>query len=60
MKTYLITLVVILSLTTIAYFINHIAEKNNPNGFTTELSSIIADVLGIISAILFFGGLLYI
>lgn len=58
MKTYLIIFVVIFSIATIAGIINHIAEKNNPKGFTTNLSSLVANGLGLISVFMFIGGLL--
>jgi hypothetical protein len=58
MKTYLIIFVVIFSIATIAGIINIIADKHNPNGFTAELSHIIANGLGLISIFLFVGGLL--
>ena len=58
MKTYLIIFAVIFSIATIAGIINHIAEKNNPNGFTAELTHIISNGLGLISIFMFFGGLL--
>lgn len=58
MKTYLIIFVVIFSIALIAGVVNYIASKNNPNGFTAELSHIIANGLGLISIFMFVGGLL--
>jgi hypothetical protein len=58
MKTYLIIFAVIISIATIAGIINHIAEKNNQNGFTANISSLVANGLGLISIFMFIGGLL--
>jgi hypothetical protein len=58
MKTYLIIFAVIISIATIAGIINHIAEKNNPNGFTANISSLVANGFGLISVFMFVGGLL--
>lgn len=58
MKTYLIIFAVILSIATIAGIINHIAEKNNPKGIAANISSLIANGLGLISVFMFIGGLL--
>lgn len=58
MKTYLIIFAVIFSIATIAGIINHIAEKNNPNGFTANISSLVANGFGIITVFMLFGGLL--
>lgn len=58
MKTYLIIFTVIFSIATIAGIINHIAEKNNPKGFTANISSLVANGLGLISIFMFIGGLL--
>lgn len=58
MKTYLIIFAVIFSIAIIAGIINGIAEKRNPNGFTANISSLVANGLGLISIFMFIGGLL--
>jgi hypothetical protein len=58
MKTYFIIFAVIFSIATIAGIINYIAEKTNPKGFTANISSLVANGLGIVVVFMFFGGLL--
>lgn len=58
MKTYFIIFVVILSIAFIAGVINYIAEKYSPKSFTANISSLIANGLGIVVVFMFFGGLL--
>lgn len=58
MKTYLIIFAVIFSIAIIAGIINHIAEKQNKHSLTAELSSLVANGLGLIAVFMFIGGLL--
>lgn len=58
MKTYFIIFVVIFSIAFIAGVINYIAEKHRSKSFTANVSSLVANGLGIVVVFMFFGGLL--
>ena len=58
MKAYFIIFVVIFSIAFIAGAINYIAEKHRLKSFIANISSLIANGLGIVVVFMFFGGLL--
>ena len=58
MKTYFIIFVFVFSIAFIAGIINHIAEKREPKSFVANISSLVANGLGIVVVFMFFGGLL--
>jgi hypothetical protein len=58
MKAYLIIFVIVFSIAIVSGIVNVIAEKKDANSFTFEISNLLANGFGIVSAFMFFGGLL--